>query len=150
MSTDPFCIEEETGKSIFFESESFMVLYDIKPVVRGHILFVPKRHMLDILEMTEDEISDFHRLFAETVPRLLKVYGASGNSYDLTSQIGRYSGRSVEHLHIHVLPRRKDDMYNTSDKNIFEDLKLNKSNFSPEDVKREVEKLRNEFRYKPR
>ncbi len=119
MSTDPFCIEAETGKSLFFESDRFMVLYDIRPVVRGHILFVPKRHMLDILEMTEEEIADFHSIFAKVVPKVLKIYGASEGSYDLTSQIGRYSGRSVEHLHLHMLPRKKDDLYNTSDKSIF-------------------------------
>ncbi|MHB1830242.1 MAG: HIT family protein [Candidatus Micrarchaeaceae archaeon] len=150
MSTDPFCIEAETGKSLFFESDRFMVLYDIRPVVRGHILFVPKRHMLDILEMTEEEIADFHSIFAKVVPKVLKIYGASEGSYDLTSQIGRYSGRSVEHLHLHMLPRKKDDLYNTSDKSIFEDLKMNKSNFSYEDVKKEVEMLKKEFRYKPK
>ncbi len=149
MSMDPFCIEAETGRSMFFRSEHFMVLYDIRPVVRGHILFVPKRHMLDILEMTKSEIEDFHSVFAKTVPRILRIYGASEGSYDLTSQIGRYSGRSVEHLHFHVLPRKKDDLYNKSDKSIFEDLKLNRSGFSPADVKKEVEMLRKEFGYKP-
>ena len=29
----------------------------------------------------------------------------------MTSQIGEYSGMSVRHLHIHIIPRKKDDKY---------------------------------------
>ncbi len=145
---DPFCTKAATDKTIFYESKRFMVLYDIKPVVMGHCLFIPKRHVVDILELSSDELSELLKVFGLVVPRMLKLYGATENSYDLTSQIGPYSGRTVPHLHIHLLPRSKDDMYQREDSNIFEDIKNNRSNFSISDVDREVAKLRIEFRYK--
>ena len=83
MHSDPFCVRSEIDKTIFFESRHFVVLYDIKPAVRGHCLFVPKRHMTDMLELTNDEMADFHGLFQAVVPRVLKLYGASENSYDV-------------------------------------------------------------------
>ncbi len=148
MTFDPFCDSEQTEKSVFFESKYFMLLYDVKPVVPGHILFVPKRHVLDFTELNDEEEEDFHKTFKEIVPRILKIYGSTENSYDFVSQVGRYSGRSVEHLHIHVLPRSKNDAYSGRDNNIFDDLKLNRSNFGHEHVENEVARLRKEFGFK--
>ncbi len=146
---DPFCTEESFGKTIFHYSKHFMVLYDIRPVVRGHILIVPKRHILDILEFSGDEAKEMHLLFEQVIPRILSIYGATQNSYDLTSQIGPYSGRSVAHLHFHILPRNKNDEYQEGDKSIYEDIKLNKSRFTQKDVEAEVARLRKEFGYSP-
>ncbi len=148
MSVDPFCTKSETDKTVFYESASFMVLYDIKPVVRGHCLFIPKRHVVDLPELKKHEQRELWELLCSMIPRILKIYVADGNSYDLTSQIGPYSGRTIAHLHIHLLPRRKDDIYQSDSKNIFEDIKLNRSSFSSADVQKEVSALRKEFGYR--
>ncbi len=144
---DPFCSREAFGRTIFYESEKFMALHDIKPVVLGHVLIVPKRHVLDLLELDNSEKDDMRKAFDIVVPKVLEMYRASENSYDITLQVGPYSGRSVPHLHAHIIPRRKDDVYQRDDKNIYEDIKLNTSAFSLEDVDREVGRLRNEFKY---
>lgn len=144
---DPFCTKASYSRTIFYESKHFMVLYDIKPVLRGHILFIPKRHVLDILELRNEEAGDMHRVFEKVIPKILSKYGATGNSYDITSQIGPYSGRSVAHLHIHMIPRRKEDEYQSDDRNIFEDIKFNRSSFTLKDVEAEVASLRKEFAY---
>lgn len=149
MHSDPFCVRSEIDKTIFFESRHFVVLYDIKPAVRGHCLFVPKRHMTDMLELTNDEMADFHGLFQAVVPRVLKLYGASENSYDVASQVGPYSGRSISHLHIHLLPRVKEDKYQNENSNIFDDIKMNRTEFSAADVENEVRRLRREFKFTP-
>lgn len=149
MTADPFCVRSMTDATRFYESEHFMAVYDIRPVVKGHSLLIPKRHVLDILELTGEEIEGMHDSFGTVLPKLLDAYCGEDRSYDLTSQIGRYSGRSVEHLHFHVLPRSKDDVYNRSGRSIFEDIKLNRANYSYGDVLKEVARLRKEFRYRP-
>lgn len=145
---DPFCDREGTVKTIFYETEHFMVLYDIRPVVIGHCLFVPKRHIVDILELTAEEAKDLYGAFGHVIPKMLGIYESTENSYDISSQVGPYSGRSVPHLHIHLLPRKKDDRYQQADANIFEDIKLNRTNFTYENVMEQVARLRKEFRYK--
>ncbi len=145
---DPFCSSESTLKTIFYETEHFMVLYDIRPVVMGHCLFVPKRHIVDILELTPAETKDLYGAFMHVIPKMLEIYQATEKSYDITSQVGPYSGRSVPHLHIHLLPRKKGDKYQQADANIFEDIKLNRTNFTYEEVMEQVVLLRKEFRYK--
>ncbi len=148
MPFDPFCVKDEIDRSIFYSSKHFAVLYDIKPVVRGHCLFVPRRHMIDMRELNNEEIIDLHSVFGLVVPKILKLYGATENSYDLASQIGPYSGRTVSHLHIHMLPRSKDDEYQKDSSNIFEDIKMNRTNFSYVEVENEVKKLRKEFGFR--
>lgn len=145
---DPFCMKENTDKTIFYDTRHFMVLYDIKPVVPGHILFVPKRHVVDILELSLDELRDFYSTLHHVIPRILTLYEATENSYDLTSQIGPYSGRTVPHLHIHLLPRQSGDKYQGLDENIFNDIKMNKTSATYKDVNVQIERLRKEFRYK--
>ncbi len=150
MTADPFCDRELFGMTIFYESEHFMMLYDIRPVVRGHCLIVPKRHTLDLLELSDKEAAEMHKVLSRIVPRLLEIYGASEGSYDITSQVGKYSGRSVAHLHFHIIPRNRNDAYQRDDMNIFEDIKLNKTIFTVDDVKKEVSRLRKEFGYSQR
>jgi diadenosine tetraphosphate (Ap4A) HIT family hydrolase len=150
MSVDPFCNTDEISGTIFHKTEHFMILYDIRPVVRGHVLFIPKRHVTDLLELTGEEVGDMHRTFAHAIPKILGIYCPKEQSYDITSQIGAYSGRTVPHLHFHLLPRSKDDGYQgESSSSIYEDLKLEKTHFSRKDVDAEVYLLRKEFGYKP-
>lgn len=145
---DPFCTKELFSKTIFYESKYFMALYDIKPVVRGHTLIVPKRHILDFLELSSEESIDLHKVFGHVIPKVLSIYGATENSYDLTSQIGHYSGRTVAHLHIHIVPRSKNDEYQNDSRNVYLDIKMNKTHFTIKDVGAEVARLRKEFGYK--
>lgn len=145
---DPFCNQAAFSRTVFWESRHFRVLYDLRPVVRGHILFVTKRHILDITELSTEEVEDLHKTFNHIIPKVLSIYNSTGGSYDLTSQIGPYSGRSVEHLHIHMIPRKKGDEYQKSEKNIFEDLKLNKTSFTASEVDAEIVLLRKEFGFK--
>lgn len=148
MNLDPFCRREETRGTVFHETKHFMLLYDIRPVVRGHMLFVPKRHVEDVLELSQSEIADMHEAFRNVIPKALDIYCPADRSYDITSQIGRYSGRTIPHLHFHMLPRSRSDSYQGSAAPmIFEDLALNKTHFTAEQVASEVKLLRKAFGY---
>ena len=46
-----------------------------------------------------------------------------------------------------MLPRTKEDKYQKENSNIFEDIKMNRTNFTYADVETEVKRLRKEFRY---
>lgn len=148
MATDPFCSSEAVSRTIVYETEHFMALYDIKPVVSGHCMIIPKRHITDPMEMREDEWDEFHVMYKAIVPTLLRIYSDSANSYDVVSQIGPYSGRTVPHLHFHILPRRKGDRHGNV--NIYTEIEENKANFDMEHVKAQVALLRKEFGYSAR
>lgn len=143
--TDPFCSREEIAKTSFHQSKHFMALYNIRPVLPGHSLFVPKRHVTRITDLTGEEAMDLNRLMREVIPVLIRFYGSTDDSYNLAVQAGPSSGRTIDHLHIHIIPRRSGDHLRGSFK---VDITESRENLGPDHVKKEVERLRKRFRYK--
>lgn len=108
---DVFC-SAKTLKKAYYTTKYTMVVYDIRPVFPGHSLIIPRRHVTDLTQLTEKEIADILKVSKKVIPVLLKLYKADASSYSLTVQIGKYSGMSIEHVHIHVMPRKKNDILN--------------------------------------
>ena len=75
---------------------------NLKPLVPGHVLIIPKRKVATILELTEEEHLDLWTtsLTVETV--LQAHYGKPGANFGV--QDGKDAGQSMPHVHIHVLP----------------------------------------------
>jgi diadenosine tetraphosphate (Ap4A) HIT family hydrolase len=146
---DPFCDKENIMKQAYYETKHTYVLYDLYPVVKGHSLFIPKRHVTSINELKLEEAVDMIKAIRYVVPKLLKFYHAD-DSYNLVAQVGPYSGRSQEHLHIHVLPRNKFDIYQDYNDKLYIDLrKFELNKLAIHEISPEVEKLRKLFKYKP-
>ncbi len=117
--SDVFC-SDAIRPGIFYKTEHMIAICDIAPVVYGHSLVIPRRHVLDVRELSDGELKDMHDTIKKVTPVLLRLYGDSSNSYDLTAQIGEYSGMSVRHLHFHIIPRNKTDEYQKGDKSVFD------------------------------
>jgi len=142
MTKDAFC-KKHILRQVYYMTRHFMVAYDIEPVLPGHSLIIPKRHVLDVTQLTESEFSEIYRIISKVKPVLLKRYDA--DSYDITMQIGKHSGRTVPHLHIHIIPRSNVDPYQIKNNKMYENLE--KMGLS-KDVKNEVIALRKVFNCK--
>jgi histidine triad (HIT) family protein len=84
------------------EREAFVV-----PLAEGHILVTPKNHLVNIFDadpQTLGKIMSVAKLFSLKMEESL---GSEGVLLYLSS--GEASGQEVFHLHLHVIPRRKDD-----------------------------------------
>ena len=53
------------------ENEEFYAFLDINPVVKGHVLVIPRREVDYIFDMEDDELSRFH-IFAKRVAKAIK------------------------------------------------------------------------------
>ena len=144
MPTDPFCSEEAISRTRYFRSSFFYVLYDINPVLPGHSLIVPKRHVPDFVLLEKDELLDLHAVARKVIPKLVETYGQEG-SYNFTAQIGVYSGHHLDHLHFHVLPRSKNDMFQHGER-IYDHIGT-ASKAAAGNVGKEVARLREIFKY---
>lgn len=103
----PFCVPE-VNVACFAESDNFRALYNIAPVLPGHCMIVPKKHLRGFLE-TKDEHMFEMILFSKRIIRLLMdEFHAEG--FDFTIQDGKSAGQSVEHMHAHIVPRKTNDM----------------------------------------
>lgn len=86
-----------------FENDKVFAFLDIGPVSKGHTLFVPKTHALNLSEGSRDDAVALMEAIHEVAPRVMKALGASG--YNLGMNHGEVAGQEVMHTHLHVMPR---------------------------------------------
>lgn len=94
---------EDVEKLVVHQTEHFMVSLNLYPYNPGHLLVFPKRHIVDIRQYTEEEKTELDAL----VPLCLDVLDKFGNpsAYNIGYNMGLSAGASIEHLHMHIIPR---------------------------------------------
>lgn len=83
------------------ENESAYLTYALAPYHQDHLLVVPKRHVEHLLEIAESEMRDIDDLLKKGWEMLTKL-GYEDVSYVVRE--GKGSGRTVNHLHYHIIP----------------------------------------------
>jgi len=78
------------------------------PYNSGHLLIFPKRHIIDYRDLKEEEEVELNFLLKESLNILDNLYSPSG--YNIGFNIGDFAGASIRHLHIHVVPRHKNEL----------------------------------------
>lgn len=89
------------------ETERAFAFLDIKPLARGHVLVIPKRHAERVAEMTPEDAAAVVDLAQHVLRRLSRGLGVEGAT--LAWNDGRAAGQEVMHTHLHVVPRREGD-----------------------------------------
>ncbi len=87
------------------ENDLAYAVYDIKPITKGHMLIIPKRHHTTIFESTPDEIKAIFDLVNQAKAVLTKEHQPDG--FNITANCGAAAGQIVMHAHVHVMPRYK-------------------------------------------
>ncbi len=93
----PAKIIENTNKSLAF--------MDAFPLAKGHSLVIPKNHYEKMQEIPPEENAE---LF-ETVRKVLSKVDKLTNSTLVALHNGKDSGQEIPHVHIHLIPRSKED-----------------------------------------
>jgi len=88
------------------ESENFIAIQDASPRVEGHTLVMPKKHFVTIMDMPADLASELIDVIKRVADKKLNE-GAEG--FNLVSNNFRAAGQEIEHVHFHLLPRKKGD-----------------------------------------
>ena len=96
----PFC-DIEKIKSNVTDHGDVISFEPLNPVTEGHLLVVPKRHVSDF---TEDcDVSGGVMRVASLIA------GMNGGDCNIITSKGKSATQSVPHLHVHIVPRKKDD-----------------------------------------
>ena len=104
-----FCNSKISG--IAYENDLAYASYDTYPVSNHHCLIIPKRHLSDYFELTNDELvacNDLIKIIKQEVKSKDKTIVA----FNIGTNIGKVSGQSIMHCHIHLIPRREGDVEN--------------------------------------
>ena len=104
-----FCNIKKTGYA--YENNLAYASYDSYPVTEHHCLIIPKRHMIDYFDISEDELLACNDLIKIIKNEIIdKDHSVKG--FNLGTNIGKVSGQSIFHCHFHLIPRREGDVDN--------------------------------------
>jgi len=104
-----FCNPEVSG--VATENDLAYASYDSYPVSEHHCLIIPKRHINDYFELTNNEIIACNNLIKVIKNEILNK-DQTVKAFNIGTNVGKVSGQSIMHCHIHVIPRREGDVEN--------------------------------------
>ena len=104
-----FCKVEESGCA--HENELAYASYDSYPVSEHHCLIIPKRHIKDYFDLSNDELVACNDLI-KIVKKEITNKDPLVKGFNLGTNIGIVSGQSILHCHFHLIPRREGDVDN--------------------------------------
>ena len=116
------------------ETSYSMSFLDAFPLAKGHVLVIPKQHHKKLQEMTAEENSDLFSLVHEVMS---KVDAVSGSTL-LAIHNGEDAGQEIPHVHVHLIPRSKNDSAGPVHSMFKSSLQLSAS---------EIDKIHNQLKY---
>ena len=99
------------SKDLVFDNEFAFASFDSYPVSKYHSLIVPKRHILDYFELTNDELLACNDLIKK-IKKKIQNEDKTVDGFNIGTNSGVAAGQSIMHCHIHLIPRRKGDVDN--------------------------------------
>ena len=104
-----FCNSKVSG--IAHENDLAYASYDKYPVSDQHCLIIPKRHVADYFELSNEEFIACNDLIKIIKQEVLDK-DKSIKAFNIGTNAGKISGQSIMHCHIHLIPRREGDVEN--------------------------------------
>ena len=104
-----FCDDKKSGSD--HENELAYASYDSYPVSEHHCLIIPKRHIKDYFDLSNDELVACNDLL-KIVKKEIINKDPLVKGFNLGTNIGIVSGQSILHCHFHLIPRREGDVDN--------------------------------------
>src|SRR3989338_1284038 len=95
---------------VVFEDEHCIAMLDIKPAVPGHLLVLPKDHVMILAQLQEKKIEHLARVIKQLSQVLLRAVKARGTTTFLAQ--GSYAGQKAPHVMFHIIPRYEEDKLN--------------------------------------
>ena len=106
------CLFCNTPKKEYeFENDLAYASYDSYPVSKLHALIIPKRHIKDYFDLTNEELLACNNLI-KIVKNEITNKDKTVRGFNLGTNIGKVSGQSILHCHFHLIPRREGDVEN--------------------------------------
>lgn len=104
-----FCkiLRNEIPSSTVYEDDKFRAIMDIAPVAKGHVILLAKEHAANLLEADDELLSAAMPAAKRVAQAVKKTVGCDG--INILQNNGEEAGQTVFHLHIHVIPRNKED-----------------------------------------
>ncbi|MDP1706512.1 MAG: HIT family protein [bacterium] len=100
-----FCkiISGDIPSHVVYQDDNSIAVLDIQPRAPGHVMVLPRRHADNILEVPSADLGAIFQGVQNVTTLLKEKLGPDGFTIGINH--GRVSGQTVDHLHIHIIPR---------------------------------------------
>ena len=102
-----FCqiIAGSVEATIVLDEEHAVGFLDVRPVFKGHVLLVPREHLVTLADLPERLMVPLFSSAQRVGNAITSGLGAQGTFVAMNNVVSQ----SVAHLHVHVVPRTKGD-----------------------------------------
>ena len=107
----PFC-NPDSKRELIVESATAYSIFDKFPVNKGHVLIIPKKHCTNYFDLSFKEQSACLFMLNKVKEIVSNKFNPDG--FNVGINIGDAAGQTIPHVHIHLIPRYKDDVENPS------------------------------------
>lgn len=94
---------DDVQSLLVHETTLSMVSLNLYPYNPGHLIVFPRRHVNDLRQLTADERADIDAVSRLCLDVLDSTHGPAG--YNIGYNMGLVAGASIDHLHLHIIPR---------------------------------------------
>ncbi|AKV04155.1 Histidine triad (HIT) nucleotide-binding protein [Labilithrix luteola] len=107
MSACIFCsiVSGGTKAHVVFEDDLVMAFLDVRPLFHGHVLVVPRAHVVTLADLPDAVVGPFFTRVKDLSRAVTEACEAEGSFVAMNNVVSQ----SVAHLHVHVVPRKKKD-----------------------------------------
>lgn len=116
-----FCkiINGEIPSYTIYEDDIVKVFLDIEPNTNGHMLIIPKKHFVNIVDIDSDTMNHIFKIQKQMYELVKEKLGAKGATFAQNNDLGQ----DVKHYHMHLIPRYENDGWkNSYDKEKLEEV----------------------------
>ncbi|MCA1783141.1 MAG: HIT family protein [Dermatophilaceae bacterium] len=102
-----FCLigDGDESADIVLSTAEVIGFLDRRPLFKGHVLLIPRQHVLTLTELPDDLVGPLFRAARALAQAVKDGLGAQGSFVAMNNTVSQ----SVAHLHVHVVPRTKGD-----------------------------------------
>ncbi|MCJ1331965.1 hypothetical protein MMC10_008657 [Thelotrema lepadinum] len=93
---------------VFHQTPLTIAFVNLKPLLPGHVLVSPRRIVPRLADLTQPELTDLFTTVQSVGKMVERVYQAS--ALNIAMQDGLDAGQSVPHVHMHIIPRKAQDL----------------------------------------
>jgi histidine triad (HIT) family protein len=110
MRADPDCVfcsiaAGDLAADVVLDDEHVLAFLDRRPVFKGHVLLVPREHIVTLPDLPAALRDPFLAAGQRLATAVVEGLGAQGSFVAMNNVVSQ----SVAHLHLHVVPRTKGD-----------------------------------------
>lgn len=104
-----FCriVKDSVSAYKVYEDERVLAFLDIHPSAPAHTLLIPKAHLVRLEDLSEGDSLALFKALHKLVSKVQKAAGSEASTIGINN--GPDSGQEIPHLHIHIIPRFRND-----------------------------------------